>query len=136
MRELDYEKVGMRICQTRKKKGWSQDELANQCGMSVSSVEQIERGTSILNLDKLVNLCKVLDIGADELLWGMMHISNAVPEMWNNLERKKKTDERKTGADLDGRKIDSDANLNRRKADSYVMYVKIMKSVAEIMNER
>ncbi|KAI4452771.1 hypothetical protein C823_007356 [Eubacterium plexicaudatum ASF492] len=36
MKELDYGKMGMRIRQTRKLKGWSQNDLAKKCGISMS----------------------------------------------------------------------------------------------------
>ncbi len=35
MRELDYIKLGMRIRQVRKVRGWSQDVLAKKCGISM-----------------------------------------------------------------------------------------------------
>ena len=36
MKELDYARIGMRIRQIRKVRGWSQDELAKRCGISMS----------------------------------------------------------------------------------------------------
>lgn len=44
MRELDYGKMGMRIRQVRKAKGWSQEKLAEKCGISMSFLGHIERG--------------------------------------------------------------------------------------------
>ena len=55
-----------------------------------------------------------LDAGADELLWGIACPSDAVLDMWK--PSGKKSVERKAGT------------------DGYSMYVRIMKSVAEIMN--
>ncbi len=132
MRELDYGKMGMRIRQVRKAKGWSQDELAKKCGISMSFLGHIERGTRIMSMETFANICGALDAGADELLWGVANPSDAVLDMWNLPEKRKdkagkkklgKQDE-KTGNEDDG-----------KKTDSYAMYVKIMKSVAEIMNE-
>ena len=100
----------MRIRQARKTKGWSQGELAKQCGISMSFLGHIERGTRIMSLDTFVNLCVALGTDADELLWGVAHPSDTrLVDMWGKTERKG--------------------------ADSYSMYVRIMKSVAEIMNE-
>ena len=103
MRELDYGKMGNRIRQVRKAKGWSQDELAKKCGISMSFLGHIERGTRIMDTD------------ADEMLWGVAHASNAVLDMF--------------------RSPDSEQKEKKRESDSYSMYVRIMKSVAEIMNE-
>ena len=115
MKELDYGRVGMRIRQIRKAKGWSQEELAKKCGISMSFLGHIERGTRIMSLETFVSICSVLDAGADELLWGVAHPSDAGLNMWK--PSGKKSVERKAGT------------------DGYSMYVRIMKSVAEIMNE-
>ena len=82
MKELDYGKMGMRIRQVRKIKGWSQEELAKSCGISMSFLGHIERGTRIMSLDTFVSLCSALDVAADELLWGVAHPSEAVLDMW------------------------------------------------------
>ena len=115
MKELDYSKMGMRIRQVRKAKGWSQEELAKKCGISMSFLGHIERGTRIMSLETLAGICEALDAGADELLWGIACPSDAVLDMWK--PSGKKSVERKAGT------------------DGYSMYVRIMKSVAEIMNE-
>lgn len=117
MKELDYGKIGMRIRQVRKAKGWSQDELAKRCGISMSFLGHIERGTRIMSLETFVAICSALDAYADELLWGVAHPSEAVLDMWRAPE---KTEE---------------GELKKKEADSYSMYIRIMKSVAEIMNE-
>ena len=115
MRELDYGKMGNRIRQVRKAKGWSQDELAKKCGISMSFLGHIERGTRIMSLETFMNICLALDTDADEMLWGVAHASNAVLDMF--------------------RSPDSEQKEKKRESDSYSMYVRIMKSVAEIMNE-
>lgn len=111
MREWDYAKMGKRIRQIRKAKKWSQDMLAKKCGISMSFLGHIERGTRIMSLETFVSICTALEVDADELLWGVAHPSEAVLDLWNA----KKDEE--------------------MKKDSYSMYVRIMKSVAEIMNE-
>ncbi len=115
MKELDYAKMGMRIRQVRKAKGWSQEELAKKCGISMSFMGHIERGTRIMSLETFVSICGALEADAGELLWGEVHPSDAVLDLWEP-----------GGSKSDNRK---------KQADSYAMYVKIMKSVAQIMNE-
>ena len=110
MKELDYSKMGMRIRQVRKAKGWSQDVLAKKCGISMSFLGHIERGTRIMSLETFVSIC-----GA--LLWGAVLPSEAVLDMFHS-------------PDVPVKKASAG-----KQADSYSMYVKIMKSVAEIMNE-
>ncbi len=117
MRELDYGKMGMRIRQVRKAKGWSQEELAKKCGISMSFLGHIERGTRIMSLETFVSICHALDAASDELLWGVVHPADSLLAMWEQPELKKQ------------------AQADRLRTDSYSMYVRIMKSVAEIMNE-
>ena len=115
MKELDYKKMGLRIRQVRKAKGWSQDELAKRCGISMSFLGHIERGTRIMSLETFVSICGPLEADADELLWGEVHSSDAILELWNP--------------------PDENSDRKQKAVDGYAMYVKIMKSVAEIMNE-
>lgn len=109
MEELDYGKIGQRIRQARKTKGWSQETLASKCEISLSFMGHIERGTRNMSLDTFACICGVLETGADELLWGVIHPENlSFPDIWNRSQR--------------------------QGCDNYEMYVKIMKSVAEIIN--
>lgn len=117
VRKLDYSRIGIRIRQVRKARGWSQDVLAKKCGISMSFLGHIERGTRIMSLETFVSICDALDTEADELLWGNAHPSEAVQNMWDLSE-----------AGLE-------RNKDEEKPDSYSMYIRIMKSVAEIMNE-
>ena len=121
-RELDYRKMGMRIRQVRKTRGWSQDALAKKCGISMSFLGHIERGTRIMSLETFVNICMALEADADELLWGVPHPSDAVLELWDASDQKQKQKQKKI-------------KNTEKQSDSYSMYVRIMKSVAEIMNE-
>lgn len=113
MKELDYARIGMRIRQVRKAKGWSQDELAHKCSISMSFLGHIERGTRIMSLETFVSICRELEADADELLWGEVHPSDTVLDLWEATEK----------------------GSSEKSADSYSMYIRIMKSVAEIMNE-
>lgn len=121
-RELDYRKMGMRIRQVRKTRGWSQDALAKKCGISMSFLGHIERGTRIMSLETFVNICMALEADADELLWGVPHPSDAVLELWDASDQKQRQKQKKI-------------KNTEKQSDSYAMYVRIMKSVAEIMNE-
>lgn len=111
MQELDYVKIGIRIRQVRKAKGWSQDKLAKKCGISLNFMGHIERGTRKMSMDTFANLCRELETDADALLWGITKPSEtALQGMWGQLEQKDD--------------------------DSYSMYIKIMKSVADIMKNK
>ena len=123
-RELDYGKMGMRIRQVRKTRGWSQDALAKKCGISMSFLGHIERGTRIMSLETFVNICLALEADADELLWGVPHPSDAMLDLWDASDQKQRQKQSQNQKHKAG-----------KQSDSYSMYVRIMKSVAEIMNE-
>ncbi|MDE7311278.1 MAG: helix-turn-helix domain-containing protein [Eubacterium sp.] len=129
MQELDYTKMGMRIRQLRKVKGWSQDALAKKVGISMSFLGHIERGSRVMSIETFVGICKALGVGADELLWGVAHPSESLLEIWDNSDQKASA-----GKTLYADGAEKDAPDVKR-PDSFAMYVRIMKSVAEIMNE-
>lgn len=111
MGKTDYNKIGQRIRQVRKAKGWSQGTLAQKYGISMSFLGHIERGTRVMSLDTFAGICQALEVKADELLWGILQPTEAgLSGMW-------------------------DTSKSKKDADSYMMYTKIMKSVAEIMSE-
>ena len=110
MQELDYLKIGERVRQVRKAKGWSQEALAKRCGISLNFMGKIERGKRRMSMDTFASLCRELEVDADALLWGVVQPSDAaVQNMWKSPAKKD--------------------------SDSYAMYIRIMKSVADIMNE-
>lgn len=57
-----------KIIELRKKKGWSQEELAMQLGISRQSVSKWESAASIPELDKILKLSELFDVSTDYLL--------------------------------------------------------------------
>lgn len=64
------ESIGIRIAKFRKAKGLTQEELANQLGVSSQAVSKWENDASCPDISLLPLLCKVLGVTADELLTG------------------------------------------------------------------
>lgn len=77
-----------------------------------------------MSLETFVNICAALDAAADELLWGVAHPSDAVLDLWQ-APKKKAPEKPVLGPSVS----------EKKDVDSYSMYIRIMKSVAEIMNE-
>ena len=67
---IDYYAIGQRIRQIRKARGLSQDQLAEQVGISTVHVSHIENANTKLSLPVFVRLTEVLQVPADELLQG------------------------------------------------------------------
>lgn len=57
-----------KIVELRKKNGWSQEELAEQLGVSRQAVSKWESGASIPDLDKIIRLSGIFGVSTDYLL--------------------------------------------------------------------
>lgn len=57
-----------KIMMLRKKSGWSQEELADQLGISRQSVSKWESGASIPDLDKIIKMSTLFGVSTDYLL--------------------------------------------------------------------
>lgn len=73
-RMIDYYAIGQRIRQIRKARGLSQDQLAEQVGISTVHVSHIENANTKLSLPVFVRLTEVLQVPADELLQGAVPV--------------------------------------------------------------
>ena len=63
-----------KIMNLRKKSGWSQEELADQLGISRQSVSKWESGASIPDLDKIIKMSSLFGVSTDYLLKDEMEI--------------------------------------------------------------
>ena len=61
-------KIGQQIRKYRKAYGLSQEQLAEQIGISVTHMSHIETGNTKLSLPVFVDIAKVLEIQTDDLL--------------------------------------------------------------------
>ncbi|MFL6232043.1 MAG: helix-turn-helix transcriptional regulator [Thermoanaerobaculia bacterium] len=64
------QETGRRIVQARKRRGWSQTELAHQLGVKRERVGNWERGENAPRLEELALLGQVLRTSLDELVYG------------------------------------------------------------------
>lgn len=60
--------LGERIARLRREQGWSQEELAQQLGVSRQSVSKWESGQSVPDLDKVLRLSEIFGVSTDYLL--------------------------------------------------------------------
>lgn len=68
--ELDYQALGLRIRKFRQQKGLTQARASELVGIEPSYLSHIERGATKLSLPTLVSIANLLDVSADELLYG------------------------------------------------------------------
>ncbi len=67
--DFDYSILGKNIREQRKKKGYTQEELAEKLEISFKYIARIESGASGIKISTLAKLCKILNIEADKLLF-------------------------------------------------------------------
>lgn len=66
---MDYYKIGQRIRKYRKAQGLSQEQLAEQIGISVTHMSHIETGNTKLSLSVFVDIARALEVQTDDLLF-------------------------------------------------------------------
>lgn len=71
--------LGLRIVKLRKKRGWSQGELAKQLGVSRSRLSNWERGLNAPSLEDLTALVDLLGATLDELVLGREEPPSPLP---------------------------------------------------------
>lgn len=68
---MDYYTIGQNIRKYRKAYNYSQEELAEKVGISVTHLSHIETGNTKLSLPVFVTLAEILQVRTDELLYGV-----------------------------------------------------------------
>ena len=62
--------MGLRIAQRRKDLRMTQEQLADQMGVSLQTISCIELGKKAIRPENLANLCVCLNVSADYILYG------------------------------------------------------------------
>lgn len=65
---MDYKLLGMKIRLFRRKRGMTQEQLAERVDLSASFIGHVERGTRVSSLETLMKLCHVLQVTPNDLL--------------------------------------------------------------------
>ena len=68
---IDYNIIGERLKRARLSKGLTQETLAESLNISIAYLSRIETGTTKINLKRLSEICKLLDISESEILSGV-----------------------------------------------------------------
>lgn len=68
---MDYQQMGNQIQKIRKRKGLTQEKLAELADLSVPYISHIERATKKPSLGTLLKIAAALDVTANELLYGL-----------------------------------------------------------------
>ena len=73
MFDLKYKEIGLKIAYYRKKKGYTQAQLAEMVGISSNYLSLIERGNKgqSYSMETLFKIAEALEITVSELFFGM-----------------------------------------------------------------
>lgn len=70
IKNYDYGPIGQRIKAVRKERKFTQEYLAERLDVSCQHISDIERGLNGMSVPALMEICKILEIDADYLLFG------------------------------------------------------------------
>ena len=98
---MDRVALGQRIRESRIKKGYTQQELADRAEMGVVYISEIERGVKMPSLNSFIKILDALGVSADyvlrdELPAGRAYISMEITEKLLSLS----SGQRKTATDI------------------------------------
>lgn len=98
---MDKATLGQKLREARLKKGFTQQALAEEAGIGIMYLSEIERGLKMPSLNSFIQLIEALDISADyvlrdELTSGKEYIYDELTEKLKNLTPK----QRKTATDI------------------------------------
>lgn len=82
---MDMGTVGKRIRAARLEKGWTQEELAENAGISPTHVSVIERAGNSVKLETFVSICCALGVSADDVLQDL--VPSSVSAQTSELEK-------------------------------------------------
>lgn len=82
---MNYQDFGERVRKKRQQRGWTQERLAKELGVSTSFVGHIERGSRKASLETLVQIVNALDVSMDYLLAASLKGQSAEMEEAPNL---------------------------------------------------
>lgn len=83
--ELNYRLIGKRLRAIRKRKGYTQEELAERASISAQHCSGIETGGAKVSLAALIRLCNALDSTPNDVLFDSVPVA-AKPELLREIE--------------------------------------------------
>lgn len=78
--EINYEALGKKVKEERKRRGLTQEKLAERVSVSIKHIGSIERAESIPSVQVLVALANELEVTTDYLLCDSLSRENTIYE--------------------------------------------------------
>ena len=67
---MDQVRIGCFLKELRREKGWTQERLGEELGVSSRSISRWENGVNMPDFDLLIELARLYDVGIEDLLGG------------------------------------------------------------------
>lgn len=72
---VDFSIIGKRLKEARKNKGLTQDQLSEKMGVSIAYLSKVETGKIHINLERLSQICGILEVTEGKILNGVSNYS-------------------------------------------------------------
>lgn len=72
---IDFSIIGKRIKEARKEKHLTQEQLSEKMGVSIAYLSKVETGKLHINLERLSQICNILDVTEGKILNGVSNQS-------------------------------------------------------------
>ena len=73
---VDFNIIGKRLKNARKNKHLTKDKLSEQMGVSIAYLSKVETGKIHINIERLSQMCNILNITEGEILNGVSNHSD------------------------------------------------------------
>ena len=79
---IDYASIGFKVRQARKRKGITQEQLAEAVGVGVTHISHLETGKGTVSLKVFVAMVNYLNCSVDELLCKEVITARPIVDNW------------------------------------------------------
>ena len=80
MKDINFEKIGKKLRETRISKGLTQEYIAEKADVNTSHISNIENNRVKISLQTLVHVCNAMDITVDYILADEYKLSSSKPD--------------------------------------------------------
>ncbi|MCR4990401.1 MAG: helix-turn-helix domain-containing protein [Lachnospiraceae bacterium] len=93
MSEL-HKEMGLRMKESRKNMKYTQEQMSEMLNISVKHYGEVERGLAGVSLEKLIEICNILNISLDYLVRGYENSPSFIPQRLSDIYLKYQNEDR------------------------------------------
>lgn len=128
--------IGNRIQNARKKKGYTQKQLAEICGVATGTIQQYELGKRQPRIEQLDKIASALDIPITELISSdVMDITNSMIELFANSNTLQSLEASEPESTQEHYLVSKFKTLNETGQEKAVEHVELLTKIPEYQKE-